>query len=153
MQDSQTIFTVFYGVLYGSMLSSSQGLRLFPWGLLAEKTCSQRKILIRRLFISIIIFNLIPFFLFSIIYKQLSLICSEQLSFLVVIIIGISSLSIFSIYRFWHFLMIYFKDKQYIYSCYEYEDIVKKRGIRESGTSHFIATLFYILCFLIIYLI
>ena len=144
MNASQEIFSVFYAVLYGSMLSSSGELKLFPWGFPAECRNKQRKRLIRRLVFAIVCFNLIPFIFYAIIYLRLSDICNDQLNFINIVIIGMSSLMIYSIYRLWHFVMIITKSKEIIYSYGEYLEIVQKRGIRETPFGHLIATLFYV---------
>lgn len=146
MNDSQTIFSVFYAVLYGSILSSCQSLRLFPWGFPKERG-EERKRLIRRLLLSIINFNIIPFIIFAFSYKYL--LANINDSFINIIRVGLLSLSVFIPYRFYHLIMVYFKGKGLIYTEEEYNEIKRQRNLRESICGHLLAVLFYFSCLLI----
>jgi len=147
MCEGKELFSVFYAVLYGSMLASSQSLQLFPWGFPAENG-SKRKILIRRLLISITIFNLLPFTIFMFCYAYLlNDRIFYRLSWIVIFKIGILSLSVFIPYRCYHLLIVSFPNL--LYSESDYKKLIKKRGIRESVPGQVLALSFYLTCLLI----
>jgi len=162
MRDSQTIFSVFFAVLYGSMLTGSLGLELFPWGWPAEKNEFKRKILKRRLLCTILIFNIFPIFMFYFAYKILGesrYFCDKQLTFCKIILISLSSFSIFGPYRLFHALMIYLGEKSFAYSKFnlydiiDYNIIIDKRNIRRSVIGHLIATCYYFLPYILLLII
>jgi hypothetical protein len=159
MRDSQTLFSVFFAVFYGSMLSSSQGLKLFPWGFFSEKIKSNKIILINRLFITIPIFNILPIFMFSLAYQILGesgSFCDKQLTFLKIFLISMSSFSIFGPYRLFHAIMIHLGERPFsyanfnLYTPWEYEEIITKRKIRRSVEGHRIATYCYFLPYILL---
>jgi hypothetical protein len=162
MRDSQTLFSVFFAVFYGSMLSSSQGLQLFPWGFFSEKIKSNKIILTNRLFITIPIFNILPIFMFSLAYQILGAsgsFCDKQLTFSKIFLISLSSFSIFGPYRLFHALMIYLGKRHFsysnfnLYNQFEYEEIITKRNIRRSVKGHLIATCCYFLPYILLLII
>ena len=150
MNETQQIFTIFYAVLFGAMLTSIGGLRAFPWGFPAEKDGKGR--LIWRLIISIICFNIIPFLLFSAGYSVLDNTSVNSVSFWQVVIIAIASLSVYAPYRLYHLFMVLFNGTMLeLYPVQEYEEIIGKRTIRESKLGHTLAFIFYIGIFMLFY--
>ena len=104
MNESQTIFSLFYAVLYGAMLTSLGSLRAFPWGFFVESRTKKKK-LATRLVLSIVIFNILPFLVFAWGIKVLNNSIFASLCIWNILASAISSLSVFCPYRIYHFIL------------------------------------------------
>jgi hypothetical protein len=150
MNNSQTIFSLFYAVLYGSMLTSLGSLRAFPWGFLAEPP-TRRKQLIIRLMISIFIFNILPFIIFAWGIMILNGSVFSSMCIWNVLASAISSLSVFCPYRIYHFILAV--NPIFLYQKSEWDKIGKVRTFRKSKFGHFLAAILYLIPMIILSII
>ena len=141
MNESQTIFSLFYAVLYGAMLTSLGSLRAFPWGAFVEPQ-TKRKKLITRLVVSICIFNILPFLVFAWGIRILANSIFSSLCIWNILASSISSLSVFCPYRIYHFVLAV--NPNFLYENDEWEKIREARTFRDSKLGHFLATVLYI---------
>ena len=141
MNESQTIFSLFYAVIYGAMLTSLGGLRAFPWGLFIEPK-EKRKKLSTRLVLSIVIFNILPFLIFAWGVKILNDPIFASLCTWNILASALSSLSVFCPYRIYHFILSV--NSSFLYDDDEWSEISKARMFRESRFGHFLATVMYV---------
>ena len=150
MTVAQQLFTIFFAVLYGAMLTSIGGLRAFPWGFPSEKNEKSR--LFWRLSVAIICFNLLPFFIFAGGYSVLGKVVSSTIFYWHVLFIAVASLSVYGPYRLYHLLMVSLgKTNIGLYSKEEYKLVIGNRTIRESIVGHSIAFVIYMGTFLLLY--
>lgn len=136
--------SIFYAVLYGSMLASLKGLEAFPWGGAFKRP--GRKGRGGRLLISILLFNCIPFLMYVVGLKWLStrscIIAPSGLTVLqmfhVLLPVPLPALSVFAPYRFYYFWIVWRKYKRFgLYYNYplhgekedEYTRCVVEKGI------------------------
>lgn len=141
MNESQTIFSLFYAVLYGAMLTSLGSLRAFPWGLFVESQGEKKK-LAYRLVLSIFIFNILPFLIFAWGVKILNDPMFASLGIWNILASALSSLSVFCPYRIYHFILSI--NSRFLYDDDEWDEVSEARTFRESGFGHFLATLIYV---------
>ena len=141
MNESQTIFSLFYAVLYGAMLTSLGSLRAFPWGLFVESQ-TKRKKLAMRLVVSICIFNILPFLVFAWGIKILNNSIFSSLCIWNILASAISSLSVFCPYRIYYFVLAV--NPNFLYENDEWDKIRETRTFRESKIGHFLAIVLYI---------
>lgn len=150
MTEAQTLFSVFYAVLYGALLSGMSSFRAFPWGLWQEPERKEQQRLLARLFISIIVINIIPFILFAIGYQIFSAI-DGALGFGLALLVAMSALSVYSAYRIYHLILTVFHES--LYSEEEWKEIITTRRFRGSVSGYFIASVLYGLPLLIAWLV
>lgn len=149
MNTQQQLFSIFYAVLYGAMLTSLGGLRAFQWGFPAEVNGKLR--LVWRLFVSILCLNVAPFLVFATGYSVLACSSGNTITYWKVFCISAASLSVYAPYRLYHVIMIGLKGTCIaIYNEKEYREIVDARKIRESEFGHMLALLFYCGLFLLL---
>ena len=149
MNTEQQLFSIFYAVLYGAMLTSLGGLRAFPWGFPIESSGKRR--LLWRLFTAVICFNIVPFFVFAGGYSFLSCSSGSAVTYWHVFVIAAASLSVYAPYRLYHILMVALNGTcMALYDEKDYCEIVGNRKIRESMIGHTLAFVFYGGLFLIL---
>ena len=144
--DLRVIFSIFYAVLFGCVLSSLYGLRLFQWGDLINQPYASTF----RLVIGIFIFNIGPILLFAHLYNLLpsSLPSSSAFS---ITIPAVMSLAVFSFYRLYHVFLSFTTFRNFLYSTKEQKlpDIEKRLSDIPTGwvagLKQFVSTMFYIL--------
>lgn len=141
MNESQTIFSLFYAVLYGALLTSLGSLRVFPWGFFVESQ-TKRKKLITRLVVSICIFNIMPFLVFAWGIKILDNSIFSSLCIWNVLASSISALSVFCPYRIYHLVLAI--NPNLLYENDEWCKIREARTFRDSKLGHFLAAFLYI---------
>ena len=96
------------------------------------------------------VLNILPIMLFAYTYLSLSNYSSE-LSFWLIVLAGLSSLSVFSPYRLYHLLIVGLKDSRFrLYDETPGNDdrpAIKQRlsGIRAWPTGHFLALVLYLI--------
>ncbi len=146
MTTAQQIFSIFFAVLYGAMLTSISGLQAFPWGFPAER--GKRIRLAWRLLVALLCFNILPFLIFASGYMVLASHETSALTYLSVLGIAVSSLSVFAPYRIYHWLMVALRDGAFsLYDTADYEIVRNSRSIRESPLGQFLALIIYGLAF------
>ena len=122
MLEIQEIFLVVYSVLWGAMLQSLGKIQPFPWNrVLSKETCqclycnnivtfTYGQITRRRLTLSLVLLNIIPFSFLILVYYSLrtaNAIFYYPWKFLPVFIYVLwSSFAVFGFYRFYHVFMI-----------------------------------------------
>jgi len=120
MNLGQQIFSVFYAVLYGAMLSSVVGLRAFQWDSLICRSlmvCRENKQyhlqyrLWWRLVFSFLCLNLVPLMIFTAGFEILASFNKNQISFWQTFAIAMACLSVFAPYRFYHAFMVWSQKK------------------------------------------
>ena len=149
MNEAQTVFSIFYAVLYGAMLSNLGSLKSFPWGFLSESKDIQIK-LITRLLSSIIFFNIIPFAIFS---GEMHLLgnVSQGMTPVCIALASYSSLAVFIPYRIYHIILSY--RPELFYETEEWINIKKDRKFRSCPSGHTLAALFYASPIFLLYII
>ena len=150
MNLGQQIFSVFYAVLYGAMLSSVDGLRPFQWGSLIRRSpmvCREQYHLqyrlCWRLMFSFLFLNLVPLIIFTAGFKILASFNKNQISFWQTFAIAMACLSVFAPYRFYHAFMVWTQNKKCaLYNLDEYKKIKEERKIGESVLGQCLGCLF-----------
>ncbi|MEW5912940.1 MAG: hypothetical protein AB1814_10320 [Thermodesulfobacteriota bacterium] len=156
---AQTVFCVFYAVLYGAMLNSINTFKPNQWGFIKEK--SRRRVcqLLRRLVCSLILFTIAPLIIFSVEFYFWGTVKFNLLDFDVSLIylpaIAASALSIYAPYRFYHIIFIfgartvgrnYILNSKKCYLLYDYKEyceIEQDRGLRLTVSGQLLAIGFY----------
>ena len=142
MTIGQQLFSIFYAVLYGVMLTSLSNLQAFPWGFCAAPTDRLR--LACRLVVSILLFNAAPFLLFAAGFGMLSGCSDNDIGFWQVFTIALAALSVYSPYRLYHLLIVGLQDSRFaLYTELEYDEITEKRNIRKARLGHVFAFVVY----------
>lgn len=141
MNDSQQIFSIFYAVLYGVLLTSLKSFQAFPWGFCYEKNKRKKCKLRKRLFVSIGIFNILPFIFFSLGFWFLHDLDFSKLCFFQTLLSAIPSLSIFCPYRIFHIILS--KNPYWLYNAIDWEKIEAERNFRRSTWGHIAGAIFY----------
>jgi len=156
MNLGQQIFSVFYAVLYGAMLSSVDGLRPFQWGslMVCREQCHLQYRLCWRLMFSFLFLNLVPLIIFTAGFKILASFNKNQISFCQTIAIAMASLSVFAPYRFYHAFMVWTQNKKCaLYNLDEYKKIKEERKIGESVLGQCLGCLFYLALFCLLFFV
>ena len=151
----QQIYAFFCAVMYAGMLNSLVGLAPFPWGFLAESSPLKGR-LAWRLLVSIVILNVAPILIFAWGYLSLDSFGARQIVFWDIVLIGLCSLSVFSSYRFYHFIIVSLNG-----TCIDLYDqserisggLTRLSKIRNSWTGHFAATIVYLLPLILVILL
>lgn len=141
MQTSETIFSMFYAVLFGLMLSHLASFKAFPWGFMSEGGIKRQMQLIARLTFSLAMFNVIPFLLFAVGFDLISKL-QHPLTYTDIVLSGVLALSVFAPYRMHHLITsvchnVFYEDK-------EWEDIVSGRAYRKTPLGHALAVGLYL---------
>ena len=124
MNLGQQIFSIFYAVLYGAMLSSVGGLHAFQWGSLMVCRKNKQYRLWWRLVFSFLCLNLVPLMIFTAGFEILASFNKNQISFWQTFAIAMACLSVFAPYRFYHAFMVWSQKKWFVlYNLDEYIEI------------------------------
>jgi hypothetical protein len=158
---------VFFAVSYGQMLSSIGSFKPFPWGLCIEKNRQTKWVLAKRLIATTLLFNIAPLALFALGYIAWEDRYSypTEYTYINVVLVAISALSVFAPYRFYHFIFVlgYKKEKKLkcndyakhskhwlkLYTCQDYLKIRNKRGLRLAPGGQMVSTIFFLSLILI----
>ena len=157
MNASQQIFSILYAILFGTVLASLGSFKAFPWGFLFENG-EKRKRLLRRLAVSIFIFNLVPLLLYVIELKNLQEwpYHIHDASYLTLLCAASAAMVIFIPYRLYHIIMLIFNENlksRFIYSYVEYNKIKNERGIRNSIKGNVFSVVVYFTAYVISFFI
>lgn len=138
-QTTQQVFTLFFAVLYGVMLTSGGGFRLFPWGQSIEGSRPAT----RRIWISVVLLTLVPVVGFLWLYNRASVIPQSDLG---LGLAALSGLSVFAPYRVYHAVSALLQRTRWaLYGDAEWQDITRRRQMSRVPWGHLVAATVYCL--------
>lgn len=145
MNETQQIFSMFYAILFGTMLSNVISFRAFPWGVLGFIGVGLRREWV-RLVIAVLMFNILPFIIFAFGYTLLGHVAEPDV--LWIIYSAFLSLVVFAPYRAWHALQNY--NSEWCYTKGEWSEIENERNIKNTVAGNLMASILYMLPLLIL---
>ncbi|MCG8026420.1 MAG: hypothetical protein N0E55_17670 [Candidatus Thiodiazotropha taylori] len=146
MNETQQIFSMFYAILFGTMLSNVISFRAFPWGVLGFVGVGFRHERV-RLMLAVLMFNVLPFFIFAFGYTLLGHV-AEKPDLIWIIYSAFLSLVVFAPYRAWHALQNY--NSAWCYTKGEWSEIANERNIKQTMAGNVMATILYMLPLLVL---